>query len=109
MEIITYPTIRDVVVITNAAAAAVLFADGSANATVNAIPSQMTVTDGVLDIKQRFGRQIALGLASDGVTVSNSTFGIDGEGLAAGNKGYGVGFAGGSNHAQNNTIGGNDL
>ena len=32
------------------------------------------------------------------------------EGLGAGNKGYGVGFAGGSNHvADNNTIGGNDL
>jgi hypothetical protein len=35
---------------------------------------------------------------------------LNGEGLAAGNKGYGVGFAGGSNHvADNNTIGGNDL
>ena len=45
------------------------------------------------------------GSVSEGVTVSNSTFGIDGEGLAAGNKGYGIGFAGGKNHvADNNTM-----
>jgi hypothetical protein len=68
-----------------------------------------TVTDSRMTSNKGSGVYVE-GLASDGVTVSNSTFGIDGEGRAAGNKGYGVGFAGGSNHvADNNTIGGNDL
>ena len=68
-----------------------------------------TVTDSSMTLNKGSGVYVE-GLASDDVTVSNSTFGIDGEGRAAGNKGYGVGFAGGKNHvADNNTIGGNDL
>ena len=91
-------TIRDVVVKTS---------DGHGLYANNA--TGFTVTDSSMTLNKGSGVYVE-GLASDGITVSNSTFGIDGEGLAAGNKGYGIGFAGGKNHvADNNTIGGNDL
>ena len=94
----TNTTIRDVVVKTS---------DGHGLYANNA--TGFTVTDSGMTLNKGSGVYVE-GLASDGVTVSNSTFGINGEALAAGNKGYGVGFAGGSNHvADNNTIGGNDL
>ena len=103
----TNTTIRDVVVTTSGAAAVSMSDDGHGLYANNAIG--FTVTDSRMTSNKGSGVYVE-GLASDGVTVSNSTFGIDGEGLAAGNKGYGVGFAGGSNHvADNNTIGGNDL
>ncbi len=92
-------TIRDVVVKTS---------DGHGLYANNATTG-FTVTDSRMTSNKGSGVYVE-GLASDGITVSNSTFGISGEALAAGNKGYGVGFAGGSNHvADNNTIGGNDL
>ena len=91
-------TIRDVVVKTS---------DGHGLYANNA--TGFTVTDSSMTSNKGSGVYVE-GLASDGITVSNSTFGISGEALAAGNKGYGIGFAGGSNHvADNNTIGGNDL
>ena len=103
----TNTTIRDVVVTTSGAAAVSMSDDGHGLYANNAIG--FTVTDSRMTSNKGSGVYVE-GLASDGVTVSNSTFGIDGEGLGAGNKGYGVGFAGGSNHvADNNTIGGNDL
>ena len=92
-------TIRDVVVKTS---------DGHGLYANNATTG-FTVTDSRMTSNKGSGVYVE-GLASDGITVSNSTFGISGEALAAGNKGYGIGFAGGSNHvADNNTIGGNDL
>ena len=95
----TNTTIRDVVVKTS---------DGHGLYANNATTG-FTVTDSRMTSNKGSGVYVE-GLASDGITVSNSTFGIDGEGLAAGNKGYGIGFAGGKNHvADNNTIGGNDL
>ena len=100
-------TIRDVVVTTSGAAAVSMSDDGHGLYANNA--TGFTVTDSSMTSNKGSGVYVE-GLASDGITVSNSTFGIDGEGLAAGNKGYGIGFAGGSNHvADNNTIGGNDL
>ena len=103
----TNTTIRDVVVTTSGAAAVSMSDDGHGLYANNAIG--FTVTDSRMTSNKGSGVYVE-GLSSDGVTVSNSTFGIDGEGLGAGNKGYGVGFAGGSNHvADNNTIGGNDL
>ena len=103
----TNTTIRDTAVTTSGAAAVTMSDDGHGLYANNAIG--FTVTDSSMTLNKGSGVYVE-GLASDGVTVSNSTFGISGEGLAAGNKGYGVGFAGGSNHvADNNTIGGNDL
>ena len=103
----TNTTIRDVVVTTSGAAAVSMSDDGHGLYANNAIG--LTVTDSRMTSNKGSSVYVE-GLSSDGVTVSNSTFGIDGEGLGAGNKGYGVGFAGGSNHvADNNTIGGNDL
>ena len=103
----TNTTIRDTAVTTSGAAAVTMSDDGHGLYANNAIG--FTVTDSSMTSNKGSGVYVE-GLASDGVTVSNSTFGISGEGLAAGNKGYGVGFAGGSNHvADNNTIGGNDL
>ena len=103
----TNTTIRDVVVTTSGAAAVSMSDDGHGLYANNAIG--FTVTDSRMTSNKGSGVYVE-GSVSEGVTVSNSTFGIDGEGLAAGNKGYGVGFAGGSNHvADNNTIGGNDL
>ena len=100
-------TIRDVVVTTSGAAAVSMSDDGHGLYANNA--TGFTVTDSSMTSNKGSGVYVE-GLASDGITVSNSTFGIDGEGRAAGNKGYGIGFAGGSNHvADNNTIGGNDL
>ena len=100
-------TIRDVVVTTSGAAAVSMSDDGHGLYANNA--TGFTVTDSSMTLNKGSGVYVE-GSVSEGVTVSNSTFGISGEALAAGNKGYGIGFAGGKNHvADNNTIGGNDL
>ena len=72
--------------------------------------SGFTITDSNMTLNNGSGVYVD-GTASTGVTVRDSSFGIGtGENVAAGNKMYGIAFAGGSNHvADNNTIGGNDL
>ena len=71
--------------------------------------SGYTITNSTMTLNNGSGIYVD-GTASTGVTVRDSSFGIStGENVAAGNKMYGIAFAGGSNHvADNNTIGGND-